>query len=197
MPLRSARDEELVKSYLENRSESAFRALYRAHTPYLFCLALRMCRGDRQEAEEAVQEGWIRAAQRLAGFRGDSTLRTWLAGIVINCSRERRRHWRHRLADPEPEPRSGPALEPRNSTPAPSPGVRVDLGRLVAALPDGQREVLVLFDVEGYTHQEIAASLGIAPGTSKSRLFEARRALRRSLNEGTELGGPHESTRES
>lgn len=176
-----------MERYLEERSESAFRALYRAHTPYLFCLALRLCGGDRLEAEEAVQEAWIRAAQRLEAFRGHSTLRTWLAGIVINCSRERRRRWRPRPADPGH--RGDPALDSQTSAPAPSPAVRVDLERLVTALPAGQRQVLVLFAVEGYTHEEIAAALGIAPGTSKSRLFEARRALRRSLNEGTDPGG--------
>jgi RNA polymerase sigma-70 factor (ECF subfamily) len=191
MLLSSASDEELVERYLGERSEGAFRALYRAHTPYLFCLALRLCGGDRQEAEEAVQEGWVRAAQRLGAFRHRSSLRTWLAGIVINCSREQRR-WRRRVVDPDTERwREGaPARVPRSSAPGPSPGVRVDLERLVSALPEGQREVLVLFDVEGYTHQEIAASLGIAPGTSKSRLFEARRSLRRSLHEGTDVGGP-------
>jgi RNA polymerase sigma factor (sigma-70 family) len=58
---------------------------------------------------------------------------------------------------------------------------RLDLERCVSSLPEGQREVLILFHIEGYSHDEIADLLDIAPGTSKSRLFEARRALRRQL----------------
>jgi RNA polymerase sigma factor (sigma-70 family) len=58
---------------------------------------------------------------------------------------------------------------------------RLDLERCVSSLPEGQREVLILFDIQGYSHNEIAKLLEIAPGTSKSRLFEARKAMRREL----------------
>ena len=67
------------------------------------------------------------------------------------------------------------------------PGDRVDLERSIARLPDGCRQVLVLHDIEGFTHEEIAALLGIEPGTSKSQLFHARRRLRASLGPGTRL----------
>lgn len=174
-------DRELVGRFLRGRSEDAFRALYREHAPYLHCLALRLTGGRREEAEEAVQEAWIRAVERLERFEGRARLRTWLAGFVVNCCRELRR--RRPAAAPEAARRDEPS-------PAPVPVTRLDLERLLAALPAGQREVLVLFDVEGYTHREIADALGIAPGTSKSRLFEARRALRRRLEPGAmEAGG--------
>lgn len=169
------RDEELVRAYLRDRSEEAFRALYRAHSGFLFHLALRLFGGRHEEAEEALQETWIRAASRLDGFRGESSLRTWLRGVLVNCCRER---WRRRR--PEEVGIDG---ADRPASPAPA-GLRLDLERLLRELPDGQREVLVLSQLEGYTHEEIAATLDIAPGTSKSRLFEARRTLRHRLDAG-------------
>src|SRR5262245_43729463 len=84
-------DRRLVEELVAARSEAAFRALYRAHAPYLFGLALRLSGGRREDAEEALQESWLRAVERLAGFRFDSALRTWLAGIVIRTARELRR----------------------------------------------------------------------------------------------------------
>lgn len=173
-----ADDRTLVERYLRERSEGAFRSLYRAHTPYLHCLALRLAGGRADEAEEAVQEAWIRAVQRLEGFAGRSRLRTWLAGFVVNCCRELRRRRPATDSSPRPEP-----------VQAPVDGARLDVERLLAALPDGQREVLVLFELEGYTHDEIATALAIAPGTSKSRLFEARRTLRRRLDPTAEEAG--------
>jgi RNA polymerase sigma-70 factor (ECF subfamily) len=113
-----------------------------------------------------VQDTWLRATTRLPDFRGDASLRTWLAGFTINCCRER---WRRREpATPEPEEatRSEPVVD------------RLDLERAIAALPDGHREVFVLHDLEGFTHEEIAARLGIVPGTSKSQLSRARSSLR-------------------
>lgn len=171
-------DRELVARYLDRRDEPAFRALYRAHTPYLYALAFRLL-GDRgADAEDAIQEAWVRAAARLAGFDGRSTLRTWLAGIVVNCCREQRRRAAvRRTEELPPELPAGAADRPPND-----PGdARVDLDRALRELPEEQRRVLVLFDLAGYSHHEIHGLLGIAEGTSKSRLSAARRALRERL----------------
>lgn len=162
-------DRELVQRFLETRAEGAFRDLYRMHSPYLFCLAMRVSGGRREQAEEALQEAWIRAARKLPDFRWRSTLRTWLGGFVVNCCREQLRR-AVELAEPD-------AAETLAVMPAPDG--RLDLDRLLAALPSHQRTVLVLHAIEGYTHEEIGGLLGIAPGTSKSRLFEARRALQK------------------
>ena len=113
-----------------------------------------------------MQETWLRATARLHEFRGDASLRTWLAGFTINCCRER---WRRR------EPEAPESAEPAASEPIVE---RLDLEAAIAALPDGHREVFVLHDLEGFTHEEIAARLGIVPGTSKSQLARARAALR-------------------
>lgn len=182
----SERDEALVRGYLETGAEAAFRELYRSHSPYLFGLALRICGGRRAEAEEALQEAWIRAAAKLGGFRWDSALRTWLAGFVVNCCREQRRKRASPAALSLVEDEA--KVEDR-ATEGASGGIdsRLDLDRLLSALPETQRTVIVLFAIEGYTHEEIGGLLGIAPGTSKSRLFEARRTLRglREAHRGT------------
>ena len=158
-----------VERFLRGGEEAAFRALYRAHTGYLWRLAARLCGTRNDSAEDALQEAWLRAARALPNFRWESRLRTWLGGIVVNCCREQRR--RAARADPAPEP----VLVRPNEL------ARLDLEAALLSLPDGLREVLVLHAIEGYTHEEIGGLLGIAAGTSKSRLFDARAAIRRRL----------------
>ena len=142
-------------------------------------MALRLAGGNHSDAEDVVQEAWTRATRRLAGFEWRSSLSTWLQSIVINCARER---WRvatwESLGDAdavEPQERKGFRT-------AHWVGEAIDLERAIASLPEGYRAVLVLHDVEGYTHTEIAALCGISEGTSKSQLFHARRALRAKLS---------------
>jgi RNA polymerase sigma-70 factor (ECF subfamily) len=158
-----------VDRFLAGREEGAFLAIYRAHSSYLFRLAVRLCGGRREAAQDAVQDAWLRAAQALPRFRWGSRLRTWLAGIVVNCCREQRRRAERGV------PADGPASV------QPADAARLDLEAAVLSLPDGLREVLVLHVIEGYTHEEIGGLLGIAAGTSKTRLFDARAALRRRL----------------
>ncbi|MCI0403726.1 MAG: sigma-70 family RNA polymerase sigma factor [Acidobacteria bacterium] len=166
-------DRALVARFLRARDEASFRALYRAHSPRLLLFARRLLGGE-QDAEDTLQETWMRAVRRLESFRWESSLRTWLCAIVLNCCREARRH-RRPQADPESV----------RQFPAPAglgPAEAAQLEALVRTLPDGYREVLVLHDLEGYTHEEISGLLGIAEGTSKSQLFRARQTLRGWLN---------------
>lgn len=138
-----------------------------------------MVGGRETEAEEIVQETWIRAVRGLPGFEWRSTLRTWLTGIAVNCLRERLRRQRRR---PGPSVRDPAEMaQPGAGPTATASAQRIDLERAIAGLPDGYREVLILHDIQGYTHAEIAGLLGIAPGTSKSQLARGRRALRRML----------------
>lgn len=167
-------DPELAGSFLAHRDEGAFRALYRRHTPPLLGLAMRLAGGRATEAEEIVQEAWARAAEGLPSFRWKSSLRTWLSGFVVNVWRERSRSAAWGAAPTE-------VAAPGGSTPF-APMEHIDLARAVAALPDGYRAVIVLHDVEGFTHEQIADQLGIEPGTSKSQLARARRALRARLS---------------
>ena len=170
-------DRRLVALFLARRDEGAFRALYRRHTPFLYRLLLRLSGGGSQTAEEGVQETWVRAVERLGEFAWRSQLRTWLAGIAIHWSREdarRRRRDASVALDDEALPAPG----------ASAPIDRMDLERAVSELPEGYRAALLLHDVEGFTHEEIAAALGVDEGTSKSQLFRARRSLRLMLQPG-------------
>jgi RNA polymerase sigma factor (sigma-70 family) len=167
-------ERERVRRFLARRDEVSFRVLYSAHTPFLYALALRLCRGRRFDAEDIVQETWVRAVSRLAGFRWESALSTWLCGIAVRCFREQARKRRE-----EPMPERDPPLASSESA---EPDI--DLERGVAGLAPGYREVLLLHDVHGYSHEEIGSLLGIDPGTSKSQLSRARGVLRERIGRG-------------
>jgi RNA polymerase sigma-70 factor, ECF subfamily len=161
----------LVATFLRTRSDDAFDALYEAHTPVLYALALRLTGGDQREAEDLVQESWVRAVRALSTFRARSALRSWLCGLLVNVRRERiRTEWRTVDApDLESVAQSGDLDD------------ALDLERAVAALPEGARDVYVLHDVYGYTHREIGEMLGIVDSASRSQLTRARKLLRSSL----------------
>ena len=175
-------DHALAQALLLRGDEAAFRQLYARHTPRLFQFVLRVVGGAEHDAEDVVQETWIRATQALGSFRWDAAFATWLTGIGLNVARgllRREGRW--------DAPPNGLA-EPQGM--AVPHGERIDLERALALLPAGYRTVLLLHDVEGYTHEEIGERLGISPGTSKSQLFNARRTLRRLLEPAKE--GSHE-----
>jgi RNA polymerase sigma-70 factor (ECF subfamily) len=178
-PHSSADDRSLADAVAGTGDERAFRELYRRHTPALYQLVLRMLGGVSADAEDVVQEAWIRAVRQLAKFRWESSLRTWLSAIGLNLAREvlrRRARARTEEYDERLELHAPPVRD----------GERIDLERAIARLPNGYRTVLVLHDVEGYTHEEISRQLQIAVGTSKSQLFDARRAVRSLLQSRSE-----------
>lgn len=163
-----------VEQFLRTRDEESFRELYRRHTPALFALSLRLLAHRTGEAEDVVQEMWIRGVERLPAFRWEASLRTWLGSIAVNCCRERLRPaWRWQQGE-DGGLGDRPGAEPRLD-------LTLDVDRALDRLPDGCRTVFVLHDIEGRTHEEIGALLGIASGTSKSQLFHARRQLRALL----------------
>ena len=164
-------DRALVAQFERTRSESAFRELYRRHTPYLYGLAYRLAAAAPDSAEDLVEETWLRAIGALDTFGWRSRLRSWLAGILVNCHREQAR----RAARTEPG-LAGDAVSVGRADP--DPGVAIDLERLLARLADGYREVVVLHHVYGYTHAEIGELLGISEGTSKSQLARGLARLR-------------------
>jgi len=165
-------DAELVARVVRDGDERAFRTLYQRHTPGLLQFVHRLLGSDQREAEDAVQDTWIRAVERFADFRWQASLKTWLFGIGFNRVREIRRKAR---------PSQGEAtLEVREVSP-PHLVERIDLEEAIRQLPEGYREVLLLHDVEGFTHEEIAGQFGITRGTSKSQLHFARQALCRLL----------------
>jgi RNA polymerase sigma-70 factor (ECF subfamily) len=156
---------------------AAFERLYRENERKVFALCLRLS-SDGALAEELTQEIFVRAWRKLGTFRGDSAFSTWLYPLAVNVALSERRSRRRRdarfVATDDPA-----SLERAPRTPRPEAGF--DLERAMAALPPGARAVFVLHDVEGRTHEEIAALLDLAPGTSKAQLFRARRLLREAL----------------
>ncbi len=162
----------LVQRFLRTRGEDAFDALYEAHTPALYALAMRLTGGDQSEAEDLVQESWVRAVRALSSFHAKAALRSWLCGVLVNVRGARMRaDWRTVDA---------PGLDPVAHSNGPDD--TLDLERAIGTLPEGARDVFVLHDVYGYTHREIAEMLSIVEGTSKSQLTRARALLRRWLS---------------
>lgn len=158
--------------------QTAFRDLYRRHAGRVYALCLRLT-GDVAAAEERTQDVFVRLWDKLASFRGESAFSSWLhrlaVNVVLNEQRTRgRRESRVMPADPE-------ILDRRDAGRADVAGLSIDLERAIATLPEGAREVFVLYDIEGYGHAEIAELVGIAEGTSKAQLFRARRLLRGML----------------
>ena len=165
-------DQALVKEYLQLRDEQSFRELYRRHTPAFYALALRLCRSEAN-AQDVIQEVWIRACRTLSRFMWKSSLRTWLGGVLINCAREQSRQQNNR--------REEELTDDFPATINQRLGDRITLEEAILRLPDGYRHVLTLHDVEGYTHEEISGLLDISAGTSKSQLFKAKEQLRHLL----------------
>ena len=169
-------DRELIGRVLAG-DPGAERALYDAHVDRVFRLVYRMA-GDLDRAQDWVQETFIRAFDRLAGFRGESALSTWLCSIAISVSLNGLRQVRRARDREVGLDDAGPlGHQPIQA----DPDLRTRLGQAIEALPDGYRAVFVMHDVEGYTHDEIARALGVQPGTSKAQLFRARARLREAL----------------
>lgn len=154
---------------------AAFERLYRRHVGRIYSLARRML--GAEEAEDATQEVFVRAWQKLDRFRGESAFGTWLHRVAINSLLGRRAALATRRSRFEGSEAGAPPLATRPAR----VDLRVDFDAALERLPRGAREVFVLHDVEGYTHEEIGAMLEVTAGTSKSQLHRARMALREYL----------------
>ncbi len=153
----------------------AFERLYREHAGKVYGLCLRMTR-DPALAEDCTQETFINAWRALSRFETRSSLATWLHRIAVNVALAKRRK-----ASPVIEP---PALdeEPIESEWTLETPVEVDeIENAIAGLPEGARDVLVLYAIYGYSHAEAADMLGVAEGTCKAQLHRARGLLRERL----------------
>jgi RNA polymerase sigma-70 factor (ECF subfamily) len=169
-------DKELIGRVLGG-DPSAERELYDAHVDRVFRLVYRMA-GDLDRAKDFTQETFIRAFSRLGDFRGEAALSTWLGSIAISIALNglrKARRMREREVALDDVPQMG-----RLSVEA-EPDLKTRLAQAIDGLPEGYRAVFVMHDVEGYTHEEIASSLGVHPGTSKAQLFRARARLREAL----------------
>ena len=155
----------------------AFEELFLAYQGRIYALCLRMiCEPGR--AEDLTQDTFLRAWQKLHSFRGDSAFFTWLHRLAVNTvllDLRSRGRWDTRLVDGEEPFARQSAPRRRESLQA------LDLERAIAELPPQARLIFVLHDVEGYRHREIAEMTGLAEGTSKAHLHQARKRLRKAL----------------
>ncbi len=153
--------------------------LYEAHARRVYGVVRRLA-GDDHLAEDLSQEAWIRAFEKLHLFRGEASFGTWMYRLATNVALNRLRRMSRR-----PEVEAEARLH--SSIRAPDDGIltRRALSWALDRLPPGYRQVLVLHDVEGWTHQEIAERLNVTAGTSKSQLHKARARMRDLLTSST------------
>jgi len=167
-------DSTLIRRFLDG-DERAFRTLYQRHTPRLRMVICRLLGPRRDDADDLVQETWMRGCRGIHGFNGEAKFSTWLTTIGVRAVYSRFARF---SADEEP------LFEDVAEHGEGDQALAMDLERVIEMLPNHQRTVVVLHDIEGFTHQEIGRQLGIAPGTSKATLSRARCTLRRLLNAG-------------
>lgn len=171
--------------------EGSLRAIWAQHAPMIDAVVRRLV-GDPDDAADVAQDVWIQIFRALPSYRGDAQFGTWAHRIAVNRTLNAlRRVRRLRLVETEIHEDSA-LIEPE----AERSLVVSSINEAVDRLPAGARTVFLLHDVEGYTHEEIAAELGITAGGSKSQLFKARAKLRRLLAHLVDVstskrGSPH------
>ena len=168
----------------------AFNLLVLAHHDRAYTLAYHIM-GDPDSAADSTQEAFLSAFRRIQTYRGGS-FRAWILRIVANACYDELRRRKRRPAQPLEDPASGDELPIPDPSPSPEQAAQQDemnraIEQCIGALGAGQRAVLVLSDVQGFTYEEIAGALGINLGTVKSRLSRARLAVRDCLRAVPEL----------
>ena len=167
--------------------ERGFERIYRLHSQRVYALCFRMMRGNAAEAEELTQESFLQLFRKINTFRGESAFSTWLHRMAFNIVLMRLRKRNYQVVSLDE------MLEPGEKTAGLEKFIasrdlrlcgtvdRMDIERAIEQLPRGYKVVLVLHDVEGYEHHEIAAMRGSSLGTSKSQLHKARTRLQRLM----------------
>ena len=158
-------------------NNEAFASLVKLHQrrAYAVCRAIVL---THEDAEDAVQDGFLHAYKALGRFLPDQPFGAWLYRIMANASLDLVRRRKVRDADELPDTIALPFRDPGEAD-----ELRTRLQRALATLGERQRAVIVLHDIEGFTHGEIGAMLGIPEGTARSDLHHARAALRKLLQD--------------
>ncbi len=165
--------------------QHAFEKLYRSHCDRIYGLCWRMCGGDRALAEDMVQEAFVRAWNKLHLFKGESKFGTWLHRLTVNVVLSDRRI---RVKRVQREQEFSDDIERvQVGDRDVFAGLRKDLEAAIAGLPERARTVLVLYDIEGYQHNEIAEMTGMAVGSSKAQLHRARKMVQEILKDSESI----------
>jgi RNA polymerase sigma-70 factor (ECF subfamily) len=178
-----ADDEKSLVAAAQSGDAAAFEALYHRHTSRVYALCWRLCGGVESLAQEMTQDAFVRAWQKLPQFRGESAFGTWLHRLTVNVVLGDRRI-RVRRASREMSLEDG-YLEQVGGVPR-DQGKQMDLEWAISKLPERARTVLVLHDIEGYRHAEVAELADMAVGTSKAQLHRARGLIREWLSQENE-----------
>lgn len=176
-----ADDERALVADAAAGGRDAFAALYRVHAGRVFGVIVRLVGSRGARAEDLTQETFIRAWQALPGFRNESAFGTWLHRLAVNTALMDMRAHRSR-PDRDGDEDAFDMLGSPDSA-GERTATALDLERAVASLPPRARAVLVLFDVEGWSHEQISTELDMAVGSSKAQLHRARGLLRTRLKE--------------
>lgn len=174
-----ASDEPALVAAAAAGDSRAFERLYRRHADRVFGLCCRLCNGDRLKAEQATQDAFVRAWEKLHTFRGESQFGSWLHRLTVNVVLGEHRLLKRWVSFEQALPEGTAAELVQHDAEA---GDTRDLERALARLPNAARTVLWLYDVEGYLHEEIAELTGVAVGTSKSQLHRARKLMKEMLS---------------
>jgi RNA polymerase sigma-70 factor, ECF subfamily len=156
----------------------AYERLYVAHGARMKNVA-RNVLGNAVDAEDAVQETFLKVQRSIASFRGQSSFVTWTYRILINTCYDARRSRLRKKEVWNDDPEEAPRFEPR--APGAHPSLRMALERALAKLTKHQRDVFLLYEVEGFRHSEIAEMLETTETASKNTLFQAKKNLRQRL----------------
>lgn len=170
-------DEKALRERCGSGDVSAFEELYRTHGARMKSLAANLL-GSRSDAEDAVQETFLKIYRGASSFRGAAKLSTWTYRILVNtCLDQRRRKGR------APDLKASGPEEPEGELRAPAADhpLRMDLEASLASLEEKHRTVFLLFEVEGFTHREVGEIVGVPEGKSRTLLFESKRELQRLL----------------
>lgn len=168
---------------------ASFEELVRQNSHWVYNLALRLT-GSAADAADAAQEAWVKIYRNIGSYRGEAAFSTWVYRIVVNTCLGERRRWRRW----RPQQVLTPSMEDRLAA-APCDALerielRLGIWDALDQLPESQRTLIVLRDLEDCTYREIATMVGCTPALVKSRLHRARQRLRSILECGAEAGAP-------
>ena len=169
-------EQTLIRAVLSG-DRAAARSLYDQHVRRVFQVAYRLL-GDRDQAEEATQDTFVKAFSRLESFRGEASLGTWLHAIAVSMALTALRRKKRRLFREADLEDASTLPDVRSES---EPDLKERLRQAIEALPEKFRIQVVLHDIEGFTHGEIARMTGVPEGTCKTRLMGGRAKLREAL----------------
>lgn len=161
-------DSDLIRGCMESDRRMQ-EELYRRFSPRMYAVCLRYA-GNAEEAEDILQEGFIKVFKKLDSFRNEGSFEGWIRRIFVNTAIEHFRRKKYLLPVTEKEENT---IEGKYTSVLDELGAK-DIMALVQELSPGYRTVFNMYVVEGYTHKEIADQLGISEGTSKSQLSRAK-----------------------